>query len=139
MNCTDIVKLVIDRMTQSKMAVTDSLVTEWAKSLPDTLNVKLINSLAQSHWYSFYDNAFDKLLTTHWQICSILIAIVAIIFGGKFYYDNLQIGKKIKKSAEELRGEMAQSVSSAVNDIIFMQQIVSELFSVYKKINKLLF
>lgn len=123
MSCVDIVKMVVDRMSQTKMVATDSVVTEWAKSLPDSLNTKLINSLAQSHWYSFYDNAFDKLLTTHWYICSILIAIVAIIFGGKFYYDNRQIGKKIKDSAEELREEMAQSISSAVSDALFMQKV----------------
>ena len=51
----------------------------------------------------------------------------------------LALCDELDDKEKSLIKKLADSYSISEGDIIFMQQIVSELFSVYKKINKLLF
>lgn len=129
MGCVNVVKEVVEKMSQSKSSAVDSVMDEWIRALPDALNEKLINSVAQSHWYSFYDAAFDKLLTNHWYICTIAVAVITIFMGLKLYQDHCATEKMIEEKQKEFEKKINQSMSNSMNDIMFMQNVVENKVS----------
>ena len=114
-----------------------------SNSFLNNLDSTLIDTLAKSHWYSFYDNAFDKMLSSYTALFVALLTTAVAVYLLKYWYDNKvfkenfskaqdKIGKKINDISQKWK-DSSKEVTGQINEI---KQQMESLKSMKEELEK---
>lgn len=90
----------------------DSASNSFIKNLDSTL----IDTLAKSHWYSFYDNAFDKMLSSYTALFVALLTTAVAVYLLKYWYDN-KVFKENFSTAQNKISDISQKWKDSSKEV----------------------
>jgi hypothetical protein len=110
------------------MQNTDIITNLTIQQCQDTLSTSsLIDSIAQNHWYNFYNNAFSHLIACHAALFCALITITCAIFALKYWHEKKDFDKTFSK-------KLSSKIQKAENKL--RKHIKEQNFEMYITIKK---
>lgn len=67
------------------------------------LDSSLVDTLGKVHWYNFYDNAFDKLVSSYTALFVALLTSAVALFLLKYWYDNKIFKENFDKAKKNIK------------------------------------
>lgn len=118
MNCINAINYLLSLTAHKKDVALDSLRKVYTEACAD--------SVVKNYWYSYYDDAFNKLISTYTALFAVLLTTVIMIFLLKYWYDNKQSKKQMAKSLRKMKTHLSESLATAMEDAQRQQKLSLE-------------